>query len=45
MVRQEWMSGWRSTLTETKRREKGGMGWGGFGGVTRKRDIILNVNE
>jgi hypothetical protein len=37
--RQEWVSGWRYTLTEAKKRER--RGWVGVcGGVTRKGDIL-----
>jgi hypothetical protein len=40
-VKQEWVSGWRSTLIETKEREERGDRMGEhYGGVTRKGDTI-----
>jgi hypothetical protein len=39
-VKQDCVSGWRSTLIEAKGGGEWGMGWGVCGGVTGKGDII-----
>jgi hypothetical protein len=44
-VRQEWVSGSRSTLRVTNGREQRGYLMQGGEGVTQKDDIIWNVNE
>jgi len=44
-VRQEWMSGWSSTLIEAKGRGKKGLRIGSCGRVKENGDIIRNVNE
>jgi hypothetical protein len=42
----EWVGGWESTLIEANwKGERFDMIWEGLGGVTRKEDIIWDVNE